>query len=77
MNWFIWHGGYDTIFPPQETMSKYLGMFETLGVKAINYMKIEPGRFHWIYQDEFEDLNTFIRADKKSEQTQEENFMQI
>jgi hypothetical protein len=69
MKWFIWHGGYDTVFPPQETMFKYLGMFQTLGVNkgGINYMKIEPGRFHWIYEDEFEDLTAFIHAGKKSE----------
>lgn len=63
MNWFIWHGGNDPIFPPEETMSKYEGMFETLGASAINYQKIEPGRSHWIYQDEFADLTSFIHGE--------------
>ena len=63
MNWMIWHGADDPIFPAKMTMDSYHAIFDHLGARATLHVDhTEPGQSHTLIQSEFERMVEFIRA---------------
>lgn len=63
MNWFIYWGGADPIFPPTESLAAYHGMFNALNVSSVlKYEHTEPGMTHTLIEKEFTQMVKFIRA---------------
>ena len=63
MNWFIYWGGADPIFPAQESLAAYHGMFEALSLpnSTLAFEYTEPGMGHSLSQNEFVVFVKFIR----------------
>lgn len=63
MNWFIYWGSEDPIFPPQESLSAFRNSFEALGLpnSTIAFEKVEQGMGHSLSEKEFNDMVNFIR----------------
>lgn len=64
MRWFIYWGGTDPIFPPQESLAAYHGMFNALNLpnSSLVFEHTEPGMTHTLIQKEFEEVVKFIRG---------------
>lgn len=55
MNWMIYHGTWDTIFPCNQTITEWREIMEVLGVRStVKIEHIEPFMFHTINEKEFE-----------------------
>jgi predicted esterase len=62
MNWFLYWGGEDPIFPPQESLDVYHAMLSALNVSStLTYEHTEPGMSHTLIQKEFTEMVAFIR----------------
>ena len=63
MAWMIWHGEADKIFPVDETMTAWNGIFDTLSIQAtLKIEHIEPLQGHTLIEPEFEALTAFVRG---------------
>lgn len=63
MNWMIWHGANDPIFPAKLTMDSYHSIFDILGARGTLHVDhTEPGQSHTLIQSEFERMVAFIRG---------------
>jgi len=63
MNWMIYHGQSDPIFPATTTMDAWHGIFDALGVRpTLAYEHVEPGMSHTLIQKEFDQLVSFING---------------
>eukprot|EP00966_Prymnesium_polylepis_P118288 2734937-Prymnesium_polylepis.1 len=63
MNWFIWHGESDPIFPIDQTLNTWNGMLDALGARSTLAVEHrEPGMTHTVIQSEFTQVVSFIRA---------------
>jgi predicted esterase len=62
MNWFIYWGGADPIFPAKESLDAYHGMFSALNATStLTYEHTEPGMSHTLIKSEFDEMVKFIR----------------
>lgn len=62
MNFMIWHGEDDTIFPLDITEATYAGAFEALGVTDTLRVNVtQPGQSHTTVEPEFTRMVEFIR----------------
>ena len=64
MNWFIYWGGADPIFPATESLKAFHDSFDALGVSsAIKQEHTEPGMSHTLIEKEFVAMVKFIRGE--------------
>ena len=64
MNWMIWWGADDPIFPASYSLQAWEGILDVLGVKG-DVLKVEhtePGMTHTLVKAEFDQLLAFIGA---------------
>jgi predicted esterase len=63
MNWFIYWGSEDPIFPANFSLNTYHNMFDALNVSStVKYEHIEPGMSHTLIEKEFVEMVKFIRT---------------
>lgn len=63
MNWMIYHGEADPIFPVDDTMEAYHDIFDVLGINStLKVDHVEPGMSHTLIQKEFTTMVDFIRG---------------
>lgn len=63
MNWMIWHGGSDQIFPVDLTMTAYHDIFSVLGITStLKIDHVEPGQYHTVIEKEIEQMVAFIKG---------------
>jgi predicted esterase len=63
MNWMLYHGDEDPIFPVGETERAYHGIFEALGIQSTLHVNhTEPGMTHTLIQKEFVQLVAFVHG---------------
>ena len=61
MNFMLWHGEADSIFPLSFTESSYAGIFEALGVQGtLKVNHTEPGQPHDVIEKEVRRMVEFI-----------------
>ena len=61
MNWMIYHGDADPIFPEAETMAAWDGIFTALECPSVLKIRhTEPGMTHTITKPEFDMMRLFI-----------------
>lgn len=65
MNFFLYHGDADPIFPVGETELAYSGVFAALGVEStLTFNHTEPGMSHTLTEKEFVSLVGWIHGGK-------------
>lgn len=63
MNWMMFHGELDYIFPPEESKAWAFQMFSLLDVNdTILYDYTKPGNWHMEDGDYFRTMMTFVRT---------------
>jgi len=64
MNFFLWQGEADTIFPSNMTTTAYHEIFDILGVRStLKVDHTEPGQPHDLIKSEFDEMVKFIRGE--------------
>lgn len=63
MNWMIYHGDADPIFPVGETMPAWRSIFDALGARStLKIDHVEQGMTHTVIQSEFDMMVNFIKG---------------
>lgn len=63
MNWMMFHGEYDPVFPPKESADWAFKMYDLLDVNdTILYDYTKPGNWHMEDYDYFNTMMTFVRT---------------
>lgn len=61
MKWMIYHGAADQIFPVNETLTAWNGIFEVLGVRStVKIQHVEPNMYHTVIKPEFDMMVKFV-----------------
>jgi hypothetical protein len=68
MNWMIYHGTADQVFPEELTITAWHGILDALGVRStLKKEHIEPGMYHTLIKSEFDMMVNFIRGGSTNE----------